>query len=63
MLIFYILGGFRVKEGQKRSKITTTFCFVKWGCGVRKMTALGRGLFLDIRTKRQNAYFFISEGV
>ena len=63
MLIFLYFGGLRVKKGQKRSKMTIAFCVFLWGYGVRKMTARARGLFLDIRTTRQNAYFFIFEGV
>ena len=43
--------------------MTITFCFFVWGYGVCKMTARVWGVFLDIRTTRQNAYFFIFEGV
>ena len=63
MLIFLYFEGLRVKKGQKRPKMAITFCFFVWGYGVCKMTARAWGVFLDIRTTRQNAYFFIFEGV
>ena len=63
MLIFLYFGGLRVKKGQKRPKMAITFCFFVWGYGGCKMTARVWGLFLDIRTTRQNAYFSIFEGV
>ena len=63
MLIFLYFEGLRVKKGQKRPKMTITFCFFVWGYGVYKMTARVWGVFLDIRTTRQNAYFFNFEGV
>ena len=63
MLIFLYIGGLRVKKGQKRPKMAITFCFFVWGYGVCKMTARAWGVFLDIRRTRQNAYFFIFEGV
>ena len=62
-LFFYILRVSGSKKGQKRSKMTITFYVFLWGYGVRKMSARGWGLFLDIRTRRKNAYFFIFEGV
>ena len=43
--------------------MTITFCFFVWGYGVSKMTARAWGVFLDIITSRQNAYFFIFEGI
>ena len=63
MLIFLYFEGVRVKKGQKRPKMAITFCFFVWGYGVCQMTARVWGLFLDIRTTRQNAYFSIFEGV
>ena len=44
------------KNRQKKFK----FCV---GYGVFKMTARPRGIFLDIMTTLQNAYFFIFLGV
>ena len=62
-LFFYILGVKGSKKGQKRSKKTISFYFFVWGYWVCKMIARVWGVFLDIRTTRQNAYFFIFEGV
>ena len=62
MLIFLYFEGLRVKKGQKRPKMAITFCFFVWGYGVCTMTARVWGVFLDIRTTRQNAYFFILRG-
>ena len=63
MLIFLYFGGLRVKKGQKRPKMAITFCLFVWGYGVCKMTARACIVFLDIRTRRQNAFFFLFWGV
>ena len=62
-LFFYFFGVKGSKRVKKRPKMTITFCFFVWGNGMCKMTARVCGAFLDIRTTRQNAYFFIFEGV
>ena len=49
--------------GQKKQKIDITFFSPCIGYGVCKMSARVWGVFLDISTERQNAYFFIYWGV
>ena len=46
----------------KKCKNRLIFFSSCMGYGVRKMTARWWGVFLDIRTSRQNAYFFIFWG-